>query len=270
MKKKLDCLYSQYNQRKYVHPDPLEFLYHYDDIRDREIVGLIASSLAYGKVVQILKSVSFVLNIMDNRPYEYLRSTSDGEIICHFDSFVHRFARGTHLSALLIGIKHMIADYGTLHDCFMKGYSASDENIVSALTFFSEKVIEVSGECRSLNHPFNHPGHLMPCPEKGSACKRLNLYLRWMIRCDDVDPGGWQGIPASKLIIPLDTHMFRIAGQLGLTSRKQANLKAAIEITNGYKKWSPKDPVRYDFALTRFGIRNDLAGNNALFLKLGI
>ena len=91
-----------------------------------------------------------------------------------------------------------------------------------------------------------------------------------MVRCDDVDPGGWFGIPASKLIIPLDTHMFRIAGQLGLTKRKQANLKTAIEITNGYKRWSPDDPVRYDFALTRFGIRNDLAGNNALFLKLGV
>jgi uncharacterized protein (TIGR02757 family) len=91
-----------------------------------------------------------------------------------------------------------------------------------------------------------------------------------MVRCDDVDPGGWESIPASSLIVPLDTHMFRIAGQLGLTKRKQVNLKTALEITNGYKRWSPEDPVRYDFALTRFGIRNDLAGNNALFIKLGI
>jgi len=262
MRQKLDQLYDQYNRREYVHPDPLEFLYEYEHTSDREIVGLIASCLAYGKVVQILKSVSSVLNIMGGAPYDYLRLTSESEIICHFDSFVHRFARGAHLASLLIGIKHVIADYGSIYECFLSGFSDSDETILPALSFFSKKIIGTGNDCQ--------PGHLMPSPDKGSACKRLNLYLRWMIRCDDVDPGGWQSIPASKLIVPLDTHMFRIAGQLGLTKRKQANLKTAIEITNGYKCWSPEDPVRYDFALTRFGIRNDLAGNNALFIKLGV
>ncbi|MDA3897637.1 MAG: TIGR02757 family protein [Desulfobacteraceae bacterium] len=262
MKKKLDHLYTQYNQRQYVHPDPLEYLYHYDDIKDREIVGLIASSLAYGKVAQILKSVSNVLNIMGDSPFEYLSSTSESEISHHFHLFVHRFAKGGHLSALLIGIKHAIAEYESIYNCFMSGFKISDDTIVPALSVFSKNIIGTWDECR--------PGHLMPCPDKGSACKRLNLFLRWMVRCDDVDPGGWHGIPASKLIIPLDTHMFQIAAQLGLTIRKQANLKTAIEITNGYKRWAPDDPVRYDFALTRFGIRNDLAGNNALFLKLGV
>ena len=85
-----------------------------------------------------------------------------------------------------------------------------------------------------------------------------------------MEPGEWQSIPASQLFVPLDTHMCLSAGQLGLTKRKQANLKTAIEITNGYKRWSPEDPVRYEFALTRVGIRNDLAGNNALFIKLGV
>jgi len=266
MKKKLNSLYAQYNRRKYVHPDPLEFLYHYDDIRDREIVGLIASSLAYGKVAQILTSVSHVLKAMGDSPFDYLCSTTESEIICHFDSFVHRFAKGMHLSALLIGIKHIIADYGSVYNCFINDFSSSDETIVPALTPFSKKIIGASDECRLVYHP----GHLMPCPDKGSACKRLNLYLRWMIRKDDVDPGGWHRISASKLIVPLDTHMFRISGKLGLTVRRQASLKTAIEITEGFKKWSPADPVRYDFALTRFGIRNDLAGNETLMMELGI
>jgi len=262
MRQKLDDLYDQYNRREYVHPDPLEFLYDFDDIRDREIVGLIASSLAYGKVAQILNSVSHVLKIMGDSPFIYLSSTSESEISHHFHLFVHRFAKGIHLSALLIGIKHAIAEYGSLYNCFMSGFKISDDTIVPALSVFSKIIIGTGNDCQ--------PGHLMPCPDKGSACKRLNLYLRWMTRCDDVDPGGWYGIPASKLIIPLDTHMFRVAGQLGLTKRKQANLKTAIEITKGYKRWSPEDPVRYDFALTRFGIRNDLSGNDALFIKLGV
>jgi len=262
MKEKLDRLYEQYNQRKYVHPDPLEFLYFFDDIRDREIVGLIASSLAYGKVAQILKSVSRVLEIMGCSPTDYLHSTSDNEIMHHFDSFVHRFAKGKHLSALLIGIKRSIDEYGSLYNCFLSGFSNSDDTVMPALSAFSKIITGTGSDC--------HPGHLIPSPDKGSACKRLNLFLRWMIRCDDVDPGGWYGIAASKLIVPLDTHMFQIAGQLGLTKRNQANLKTAIEITKGYKCWSPDDPVRYDFALTRFGIRNDLAGNNALYVKLGV
>ena len=186
MDKKLSALYNQYNRRKYVHPDPLEFLYHYEHIRDREIAGLIASSLAYGKVEQILKSVSIVLKIMGNSPFDYLYSTPESEILPHFQSFVHRFAKGTHLTALLIGIKHIIAGYGSIYNCFMDGFNSSDENIVPALTIFSKKIIEASDDCR----PVCRPGHLMPCPDKGSACKRLNLYLRWMIRCYDVDPGG--------------------------------------------------------------------------------
>jgi len=99
---------------------------------------------------------------------------------------------------------------------------------------------------------------LLPCPEKGSACKRYHLYLRWMVRKDAVDPGGWDGISASKLIVPLDVHMHRICMGLGLTSRAQADLKTALEVTQRFRAIVPEDPVRYDFALTRTGIRNDL------------
>jgi len=183
MKKKLDRLYVQYNRRKYVHPDPLEFLYDYKNIRDREIVGLVASSLAYGKVAQILKSVSRVLDLMGNSPSDYLSATPEKEIFDQFRHFVHRFARGEHLSALLIGIKHMIAEYGSVYSCFADGFKSSDETVLPALTLFSKKLALAADGCC--------PGHLMPCPDKGSACKRLNLYLRWMIRSDDVDPGGW-------------------------------------------------------------------------------
>ncbi|MEJ2656586.1 MAG: DUF2400 family protein, partial [Desulfobacterales bacterium] len=101
-------------------------------------------------------------------------------------------------------------------------------------------------------------GHLIALPQRGSACKRMNLLLRWMVRKDNVDPGGWRGVPWSKLIIPLDTHMHKIGLKLGFTKNRQANMRTALEITSGFRKIIPEDPVKYDFALTRFGIRSDM------------
>ncbi|MCK4719805.1 DUF2400 family protein, partial [bacterium] len=100
--------------------------------------------------------------------------------------------------------------------------------------------------------------HLLPDPGKGSACKRMNLYLRWMVREDDVDPGGWGKVSRSRLLVPLDIHMFRICSMLNLTCRKQANLLTVMEITNAFREINPDDPVKYDFAITRLGIRDEL------------
>ena len=254
LKKKLDTLYNQYNRRRYVHPDPLEFLYQYKEIRDREIVGIIASSLAYGRVAQILKSVSFVLEKMNPSPYLFFNDSTYESIYRTFEGFKHRFAGLRELAALLIGIKNVIGRFGSLHECFLAGFSEDDETVIPAMTFFSTQLI--AGK--------NKPGHLVAMPEKGSACKRTNLFLRWMVRKDRVDPGGWSGIPLSKLIIPLDTHMHRISLALNLTKRKQANMVTALEITAGFKRLVPDDPVKYDFALTRLGIRDDMDINDFL------
>ena len=248
LKKKLDTLYNQYNRRRYVHPDPLEFLHSYKEIREREIVGLIASSLAYGRVAQILKSVSFVLDKMNPSPCLFLNESTYKSIYRTFEGFKHRFAGSSELAALLLGIKNIIVRFGSLHECFLAGFSEDDETVIPAMTFFSTQ----------LTFDKNKPGHLVAMPEKGSACKRTNLFLRWMVRKDRIDPGGWSGIPLSKLIIPLDTHMHRISLALNLTKRKQANMRTALEITSEFKRLVPEDPVKYDFALTRFGIRDDM------------
>jgi len=246
----LDRLHKKYNRRKYVHPDPLEFLYDYHELNNREIVALTASSLAYGRVARILKSVSQVLDIMGPCPAAFLEKSSSASLRKDFREFRHRFATGDNLAALLAGVKKSIEKYGSLHECFLTGLKRDDETLLPALSFFA----------RSISNTENIScGHLIPLPERGSACKRLNLFLRWMVRKDRVDPGGWEDVPASKLIIPMDVHMHRLCLGLGLTARKQANMRAALEVTSCFAKLVPQDPVRYDFALTRLGIRDDAA-----------
>ncbi|MBF0118481.1 MAG: TIGR02757 family protein [Desulfobacterales bacterium] len=243
----LEELYTTYNKREYVHPDPLEFLYNYPKLEDREVVGLIASSLAYGRVYQILKSVSFVLNKMGDSPFDFIKNTDDEYLNHIFCDFKYRFTKGEHIVSLLISIKEIILDYSSLYDCFVYGINKNDDTIINALKFFSEKLLER-----------NAPKHLIPTPAKGSACKRLNLFLRWMVRFDAVDPGGWDNRLTPKLIVPLDVHMHKISIKLGLTSRKQADMRTAKEITEAFRHFSPSDPVKYDFALTRLGIRKDI------------
>jgi uncharacterized protein (TIGR02757 family) len=246
--KTLEKLYKNYNKREFVHPDPLEFLFSYKDIRDREIVALIASSLAYGRVAQILKSVSLVLQKLTPSPYQFLMKTSFQPLCNIFKGFRHRFADGQQLSALLFGAKKAIEKFGSLNQCFTHQLAPDDPSILNAMIFFSNQ----------LNSDKIKSGHLVALPQKGSACKRMNLFLRWMVRQDAVDPGGWENVSPSKLVIPLDTHMHKIGVWLGFTNRKQKNMQTSLEITNGFQKFIPDDPVKYDFTLTRFGIRNDM------------
>ncbi len=248
LKKTLDSLYAAYNRRSFVHPDPLEFLYNYDAPADREAVGLIASCLAYGRVGQILASVARVLSPMGRHPAEYLQRTPDSEIQAACAGFVHRFTTGGEMADLLVSIKRAQARHGTLERLFAAEYGRGDETVLPALTSFVTELRGFSaGGCPTL----------LPCPDKGSACKRLNLYLRWMARGDEVDPGPWESVSPSKLVIPLDTHMHRISRALGLTRRPQPDARTALEVTRAFREMRPRDPVRYDFSLTRLGIRKD-------------
>lgn len=245
-RKSLEALYRKYNRREFVHPDPLEFLYNYDDPADREIAGLIASSLAYGRVHQILKSVSSLLDLMAPSPFGFVTSASPARMKKTFAGFKHRFTTGDDVAEMLSCAAVAVRRHGSLKTCFVSHYREEDETMLPALSLFIEEITGEGCGC----------GRLAPSPRKGSACKRMNLFLRWMVRRDDVDPGGWDELPASKLVVPLDTHIFGVATGFGLTKRKQADLKTAVEITNAFKTVSPDDPVKYDFALTRLGILN--------------
>jgi uncharacterized protein (TIGR02757 family) len=163
--------------------------------------------------------------------------------------FKHRWTTGDEVADLLFGVMRLQSEYGSLEDCFLKGLDSSDRDLIPAIQSFVAELRSASGRESS---------SLLPCPSKGSACKRHNLFLRWMVRKDDVDLGVWEKISPSLLLIPLDVHMQRICTALGLTSRKQADLKTTLEITEAFRKLTPEDPVRYDFSLSRLGIRNDM------------
>ena len=148
-----------------------------------------------------------------------------------------------------LGMKEAMEEFGSLKACFVSGVKKEDETLLPGLSNYVKRI---------RGHR-NLPGHLLSDPEGKSACKKANLFLRWMVRHDEVDPGGWHDeLPASKLIVPIDTHMHKIALALKLTQRKAADLATAREVTKSLSRFCPEDPVRYDFPLTRFGIRGEL------------
>ncbi len=247
LREKLDAIYETYNIRKYVDPDPLLFLYDYPEVRDREIAGLVAACLAYGRVEMIIKTVGQVLEKMGRSPFDYLSDTPDETIDSAFRGFKYRFATDRHLSNLLKGIRQVIKEFGSLENCFSAGVQRKDETVMNGLCHMYQGLNQTG-----------QTGHLLADPQKTSACKRSHLFLRWMVRKDAVDPGGWEGVSSNQLVIPLDTHMYKIGKLLGFTKRKSPDKICALEITAGFRKILSRDPVKYDFCLTRFGIRRNL------------
>lgn len=246
----LEGLYGRFNRRAFVEPDPLQFLYRYDDPADREIAALAASSLAYGRVEQIIRNVARLLEAMGPSPSSFLRSCrtpGDASGAC---SFRHRFTPGEEMSAVLFSASRIQEHAGSLQETFRGSTGA-----LEAGALLVEAVLREAGLARS---------SMLPHPALGSACKRINLMFRWMVRNDDVDPGGWDALAPSQLLVPLDVHMHRAGLLLGMTARSQADARTVSEITEGFRRIRPDDPARYDFALTRFGIRRELSRDDLL------
>jgi uncharacterized protein (TIGR02757 family) len=258
IKNVLDKLYEKYNRRELISPDPLQFVYHYSRPADMEIAAFLAAALAYGRVQQIEKSLNKLLMRMGDSPYEF---------VMHFDKnkrralrdFKHRFTTGDDISDLLALFKEIIDKHGSIEQYFVRGYNTDDGSIIPALTHFCNSLLDL--------HAAAHKGqttrglrYLLVSPAGGSTCKRLNLFLRWMVRGDDVDAGIWKTIDKAKLIVPVDVHMGRLCKILGLYNRSTVSLKAALEITGSFAEIEPADPVKYDFALSRIGILENCTG----------
>ena len=256
----LERLYARYNRRECISPDPLQFVYRYDNRGDMEVVGFLAASLAYGRVKQIVKSLDELLGLMGESPFEFVRNF-DEQKRDRFDGFKHRFTTGRDISDLLSLLKDVLDEYGSIEKFFVQGYSKGDENIIPALSKFCESLLGMYSEKYGASAG-RGLRYLLVSPAGGSACKRLNLFLRWMVRNDDVDAGLWKSVEPSALIVPVDVHMARLCRVLGFYEQKMVSLSAAIRITESFSEIEQSDPVKYDFALSRIGIVEDCTGRH--------
>jgi len=252
LKQNLENHYKAFDRTK-LEPDPLQFLHLFKDERDIEVVGLIASIFAYGNVKQIENTLKKLIIVFDGKPYSFIKNFSlskDSKII---SGIKHRFYSEDDVLKLFIILNKEIKKHKSIKQIFLQGYNISDENVKNGISNFSKhfinSFIETFGEVS------DGIKFMFPLPEKGSACKRMNLFLRWMVRKDELDFGLWKEISTSKLVIPVDTHIARISRLLNLTKRKNADWKMAEEITSKLKKYDVEDPIKYDFAICHIGIR---------------
>jgi uncharacterized protein (TIGR02757 family) len=255
LRTRLDDLYAHYDHR-FVDPDPLQFVRQQTTDADREVVGLIASALAYGNVKQIKRSIARVVEPLGDHPAEAIDGLDAKEAKSLLRGFKHRFNDGRDVACLLLFLKQMRAEAGSVEGFFLKGPAAQAE-IADALTSFSERTL-------ALDHGGLYPGRRLPAsagvrfffpsPRDGSACKRLNLYLRWMVRRDGVDLGVWKRMDPAHLVIPLDAHIYTIARRVGLTRYRSPGWPMALDITRRLRRLDPRDPVKYDFAFHRMGL----------------
>ena len=250
LREKLNYNYRAFNKSK-LEPDPLQFPHLFKEEKDIEVMAFIASVFAYGNVKQIVNSLNTFVLITKNKPYEFISNIS--EIKKLPTNFVHRFYSTKDILQLFQLLNLAYEEYGSLKNLFFSGYNSEEENLKNAITNFNKYFItKAQKKFRKLNRGMVF---MFPLPEKGSACKRMNLFLRWMVRKDELDFGLWGEIPTSKLIIPVDTHVARICKQIKLTKRKNVSWKMAEEITENLKKFDSDDPVKYDFAICHIGMR---------------
>ena len=260
IKNVLERLYEKYNHRRLIQPDPLQFVYHYSNPRDMEIAALLAAELAYGRVQQIQKSLIDLLERMGASPFEFVLNF-DKQKRKKLKSFKHRFTSGDDISDLLELLKKVLNQYGSIEEFFVRGYNPNDKNIIAALSKFCDSLLGMYVKTHT-SPASTQLRYLLTSPAAGSACKRLNLFLRWMVRDDDVDAGVWKRVDKAKLIVPIDVHMGRLCRILGFHDRKVVSLSTAVKITDCFAQIEPADPVKYDFALSRIGIVENCTGQH--------
>jgi len=257
LKEKLDELYLSYDA-SYVASDPIQFPHKYREARDREVAGFVASALAYGSVATIKKDLDRIFAVLGSSPYETILGAGPDDLLSTLGGFKHRFTTARHLVWFLSIMKEILSRFGSLKAFFLKGHLRDSPSIKDSLVYFVDGLLRFGGQrvYRSVEDARKDGAlFLIPSPRTGSACKRLNLFLRWMVRtADEIDFGLWPEVSPSQLVIPLDTHIARLSHYLGLTRRRTSDWRTAEEITQTLRTLDPDDPLKYDFSLTRLGI----------------
>ena len=244
----LDAKVIYYNNTSFIAEDPISIPHRFTKQQDIEISGFFAATLAWGLRKTIINKCSELLSIMDNAPYDFIRYHTNKDLK-QISNFKHRTFNSTDTLYFIEFLKHHYAQYESLEFAFSKYLKTNDATIENGLIGFRNYFFSLE------IYPSRTKKHIAT-PALNSACKRLNMYLRWMVRKDEtgVDFGLWNSIKTSQLICPLDVHVERVARTLNLITRKQCDWKTALELTQNLKKLDKNDPVKYDFALFSMGV----------------
>lgn len=271
LKATLDALYASFNYADSA-ADPIQIVRRFDRPDDREVVGFCAGALAFGRVASVLQSIERVVAIMGDRPADYVRRFDPRRDGGTFGDFVHRWTRGADVVALLWVLRQMVEQGGSIEGFFLEGVDADAVDIETALESFSTRALALDlkaayGRAPSLSSRAGpgRPGvcYFFPRPSAGSGCKRLNLFMRWMVRQDALDLGVWKRVSPARLIVPLDTHVIRVGRCLRLTKYASPGWRMAREITASLRELDPDDPVKYDYSLCHLGMMNACGFNRA-------
>ncbi len=244
----LENIVKKYNEKWFIMQDPISIPHKFSKKEDIEIAGFMTATISWGQRAAILKKANLLTELMDESPYDFLINASSKKF-SRFNSYVYRTFNNEDCQYFISALREIYLNYGGLEDVFTKGYEI-DKSIYTTLVHFRSVFMSFEPLKRTEKHLAN--------VIKGSAAKRLNMFLRWMVRDDGVvDFGLWKNISKSDLMIPLDVHVGRVARSLGLLERKQNDWKAVVELTSKLKELSPDDPVKYDYALFGLGVCNE-------------
>ena len=246
LKELLDIKYEQYNKPVFITTDPLSIPHMFTKKEDIEIAAFFASTIAWGQRTTIIKNALTLMTLMDMSPHDFILNSNKYDFR-NFKKFAHRTFNSNDCIYFIRALKYIYNKYDSLENAFLIGYS-KDNTIRSSIIEFRKDFFKNMHETRVEKHVSN--------PEKNSACKRLNLFLRWMVRDNNtgVDLGIWKSIPSSALLCPLDVHSARVSRKLGLLTSEKNNWDAVQELTDNLKKFDADDPAKYDFALFGLGI----------------
>ena len=250
LREPLERLYREFDYAARVERDAIRFPLRYVDPRDRELVALLTACLAYGRVDLFSSQLEGVLRVMGPSPARFVRDFDLSRHRDAFRDFIYRFNRPRDMVAFCVASREILARHGTLEQCFLAGDRDAGGHLGPALERFARTFLDADldavfpGGRRSRGYR-----HLFPLPSTGGPCKRLHLFLRWMVRREPPDFGQWASVSQARLLMPVDTHVENMSRALGLTRRRSRNWRMAEEITAELARIDPSDPVKYDFAL---------------------
>jgi len=241
----LDQAYERFARPEFIADDPIQIPRSFGTRADAETIGFLTATIAWGQRKTIIANARKLVDLMDRAPHDFILHAGPQDLQL-LERFVHRTFNGTDLRHFVGGIRHLHHAYGGLEEAFLDQGQLGD--MASAIARFKQRFFEPEHQVRTQKHVAD--------PAKGSNAKRINMYLRWMVRPDDrgVDLGLWKRITPAQLMVPLDVHTGRVGRALGLLTRKQDDWRAVVELTDALRTMDPVDPVRYDIALFALGV----------------